>query len=206
MPVLVATDKLLVKQGEPVVVTFHSPGVGGERVGVVPAGAGLDEVLTGQPAGSTGTTNGSVVFQTGDLPTAAYDAVLSAADGQVLARAPFWVGGKDGTVRLTTSKSTYTVGEPIGVGWKDAPANRWDWIGVYRASAADPNTDYYLIWQYTGGAEAGTVHGMPSGSLHMDGATTQGSPWPLPPGKYVVYYLLADAYTTAAKASFTVAK
>jgi endonuclease/exonuclease/phosphatase family metal-dependent hydrolase len=207
MPVLVATNKLLVKQGEPVVVTFHSPGMGGERVGVVPAGAGLDAVLAGQRAGSTGTTNGSVAFRTGDLPTGAYDAVLSAAGGKVLARAPFWVGGKDGRVRLTTSKSTYTVGEPIGVSWQDAPSNRWDWVGVYKASAADPSTDYYLIWQYTGGAEAGSVHGMPAGTMVLDGgAATQGSPWPLPPGKYVVYYLLADAYTAVAKASFTVTK
>lgn len=45
---------------------------------------------------------------------------------------------------------------------------------------------------------------LPAGTLPMDGAGTEGSPWPLAPGKYVVYYLLADAYTAAAKASFTV--
>ena len=89
--------------------------------------------------------------------------------------------------------------------WQNAPANRWDWLGVYKAPA-DPANDYYLIWQYTGGASAGTVHGMPAGTLAMDGTTAEGAPWPLPPGKYQVLYLLADAYESVAQASFTVAK
>src|SRR5665811_1236905 len=89
-------------------------------------------------------------------------------------------------------------GEPIVVDWRDAPADRWDWLGVYKASAADPAVDYYLVWQYTGGAMAGTVHGMPAGALSMDGATSEGKPWPLPASKYVVYYLLADAYEAVA--------
>ena len=51
------------------------------------------------------------------------------------------------------------------------------------------------------------MHGMPAGTMVLDGGSaTQGSPWPLPPGKYVAYYLLADAYTAVAKASFTVTK
>jgi hypothetical protein len=116
------------------------------------------------------------------------------------------VAARGAKARLTTDKRTYAVGEPIVVSWRDAPANRWDWIGVYKASAADPNTDYYLIWQYTGGALAGTVHGLPAGTMSMDGATTEGTPWPLPAGKYVVYYLLADAYHAVAHADFTVAK
>jgi endonuclease/exonuclease/phosphatase family metal-dependent hydrolase len=211
MPVLVATNRLLVRKGRPLIVTFHSPGLGGEKIwialaGPFPGDTGGPGPIDVQRAGMTGTINGTATFQTGDLKPGAYQVTLAAADGKVLARTPFWVGPKDGRVRLATDKSSYRRGEPIGVSWASAPANRWDWIGVYRASAADPSTDYYLIWQYTGGAESGTVHGMPAGALSMDGATTEGSPWPLPPGKYVAYYLLADAYTAVARASFTVTK
>ncbi len=204
MPVLVATNRWLLTQGQPLAVTFHSPGLGGERVSIVPPGAGLDGTLAGQRAGTTGLKDGTVTFATSDLQPGAYDVLLTAGNGSVLARTPFWVAAKGAKVQLTTSAPTYQVGQPIVVSWSNAPANRWDWLGVYKASAADPANDSYLIWQYTGGAMAGTVHGMPAGTLPMDGASTEGSPWPLPPGKYVVYYLLADAYTAAAKASFTV--
>ena len=206
MPVLVATGKWLLTQGEPLVVTFHSPGHGGERVSLVPAGGGLDAALAGRRAGATGTTNGTVTFGTADLKAGGYDAVLSAGDGSVLARTPFWVQAKGAKVKLTTDKRTYSRGEPIVVSWRNAPANRWDWLGVYKVSAADPANDSYLIWQYTGGAMAGTVHGMPAGTLALDGTTSEGAPWPLPAGEYVVYYLLADAYSAAARASFTVVK
>jgi len=211
MPVLVATNKLLLRQGEPLVIRFHSPGLGGETVAITrPADsptATPPPVLASQPAGTTGVTNGQVTFATAKLPATTLSAELRAGDGKVLARTPFWVAHKGARVRLVLGRDSLKAGKPIVVSWRNAPANRWDWVGVYKASAADPNTDSYLIWQYTGGAEAGTVHGMPAGTMVLDGGSaTQGSPWPLPPGKYVVYYLLADAYTAAAKASFTVTK
>ena len=211
MPVLVAPEKLLVTQGEPLVVTFHSPGKGGEKIVVVdagpfPAGMGGPGPIDVVPAGATGTIDGTVTIKTGDLQPGGYAVQLATpADGTVLAKAPFWVAAKGATVKLATDKRTYAPGEPIVVSWQNAPANRWDWLGVYKAPA-DPANDYYLVWQYTGGASAGTVHGMPAGTLAMDGETTAGSPWPLPPGKYQVLYLLADAYESVAQASFTVAK
>ena len=212
MPVLVATDGLLVRRGDPLDVTFHSPGKGGEQIVVVeagpfPKGEGGPGPVAVTPAGTSGTVDGKVTVQTGTLKPGAYEVQLATpSDGTVLATARFWVAAKGAKVRLTADRTSYKAGAPIVVSWQNAPANRWDWIGVYKASAADPIADSYLIWQYTGGAMAGTVHGMPAGTLSMDGATTEGSPWPLPPGKYVVYYLLADAYSAAAKASFTVTK
>ena len=89
--------------------------------------------------------------------------------------------------------------------WTDGPANRWDWIGVYKAGAADPNVDNYLIWDYTGGHASGTVPPQVDGSVTL-GARSQGKPWPLPPGKYVVHYLLTDAYTSAGSTTLTVTK
>lgn len=207
MPVLVAPEELLVTAGEPLAVKYHRPSESGTyQVEIVPAGASLRWSLASELAE---TVDGKAVFPPAqaNLTPGAYDAVLSQGvdPGKVLARAPFWVQAEGAKVQLATDKRSYAPGEPIVVSWQNAPANRWDWLGVYKAPA-DPANDYYLIWQYTGGASAGTVHGMPAGSLAMDGKTTEGSPWPLPSGRYQVLYLLADAYESVARASFTVAK
>jgi len=204
LPVLVAPEKLLVTVGEPLVVTYHSPGSGGETVAIRSAGqAGA----SGDPVASqtAGAADGKLTFATAALPPGAYSVALLGEDGKELARAPFWLKARGAKVQLTTDKSAYAPGAPIIVSWQNAPANRWDWLGVYKAPA-DPANDYYLIWQYTGGASAGTVHGMPAGTLAMDGNTIAGSPWPLPPGEYQVLYLLADGYESVARASFTVTK
>ena len=79
--------------------------------------------------------------------------------------------------------------------WRDGPANRWDWIGVYRAGADDPEKDDYLVWGYTGGHDAGALPPSTEGELVL-GRDHQGRPWPLPPGRYVAHYLLTDQYTS----------
>jgi len=204
MPVLVAVDRRLVVAGTDLVVTFHAPGQAGERIAVVPAGSDpATSAVASSPTGPTGTTNGSISFPTTSLAPGAYEAALVSSGGAVLARIPFWVRAKGSRPEVTTSKSRYRVGEPIEVSWSNAPANRWDWLGVYRAPG-HPATDSYLIWQYTGGASSGTLHGPPAGTMSLDGDTTYGKPWPLPPGRYEVIYLVSDTYKGVARASFTV--
>ena len=105
---------------------------------------------------------------------------------------------------LTTDAEEYTSGQPIVVTWKDAPAGRTDWIAVCKADAPDPND--FLIYQYTGGI-SGSAYGAggatPDGTLTLDADTVIG-PWPLPPGKYVLYYLPNDGYEATAKTTFAV--
>ena len=205
MPVLVAIDKLLVRQGEPLVVTYNAPAPeSGYSVAVFRAGHWGDSQW--EPfIESVETAHGTVRLSTTGLAPGAWEATLVSGSGTRLASTPFWVAKRGAKTQLVLGRASYKSGQPIVVNWRNAPANRWDWVGVYKASAADPSTDYYLIWQYTGGAEAGSVHGMPAGAMVLDGGpATQGSPWPLSSGKYVVYYLLADAYTAVARASFTV--
>jgi hypothetical protein len=76
---------------------------------------------------------------------------------------------------------------------------------VYRASAPDPRSDDYLIWGYTGLHASGTVPPDTEGSVTL-GPDAQGTPWPLPPGHYIVHYLLADQYNSAGSARFTVTR
>ena len=105
--------------------------------------------------------------------------------------------------RATTDESRYAVGAPVTVSWRDGPANRWDWIGVYRAGAADPAKDDYLVWGYTGGHSAGALPPSTEGELVL-GRDHQGRPWPLPPGRYVAHYLLTDQYVSAGSTTFVV--
>jgi hypothetical protein len=120
-----------------------------------------------------------------------------------VARVAFWVRDPTAQIEVSTDRATYGVGEPIVVSWTDGPANRWDWIGIYEAAKSDPKVDYYLLWSYTGRHASGTVPPTVAGSVTMDGEA-QGDPWPLPPGEYVVHYLLTDKYNSAGSATFEV--
>ena len=80
----------------------------------------------------------------------AIQALVGAGD-EVQARAPFWVQKPGARPVLTTDSTAYASAEPIIVTWKNAPANRWDWIGVYKKGAADPNVDSYLAVSRTNG-------------------------------------------------------
>jgi hypothetical protein len=149
--------------------------------------------------------SGSTSFSTADLDPSGYDIVMLDADGTELERNSFWVRSIKDDVSITTDKDVYQVGEPITVSWDDGPANRWDWIGVYRAEASNPRQDDYLLWGYTGGHEAGALPPTVFGEMTM-GPDSQGKPWPLPPGTYDIHYLLADQYNSAGYVEVTVKK
>ena len=208
LPVMVATDKWLYARGERIQVTYHTgPGDDWEvdlETYVKDFGSHGDAIQLHQASGTVSfPTSGSFATSSGDTKLRV---CLVHDEVDVVAETPVWVKPPGASVELATDKTTYASGEPIAVSWLNAPANRWDWLGVYKASAADPNVDYYLDWQYTSGAYSGSVHGMPAGSYTFDATHHEGSPWPLPPGRYVVYYLLADAYQQVARADFTVTK
>jgi endonuclease/exonuclease/phosphatase (EEP) superfamily protein YafD len=204
LPVMVTSLDPVVTVGEDLDVAFVLPADEGEgRVQVVPAGKDVRaNVLEESVEGSAGT----VTFPTAGLSPRDYDLVLTRGvePETALARGRVSVVRPGAKPVLRTDSTAYSRGEPIVVTWKTAPAYRWDWLGVYRRSAADPAVDSYLIWQYTGGAGSGTSAGAPSGTLTMNGRTVEGSPWPLRTGHYVLYYLLADGYEWVAKTEFRV--
>jgi endonuclease/exonuclease/phosphatase family metal-dependent hydrolase len=209
LPTLVATNERLLRVGRPLVVTYHTPGWNGVKVELRPDGGdgltfgGSDVSAPPLAAQAAPSVDGTLTFTTDGMAPGAYVAMLVGENRAPLAYTRFWLKAKGALPRLSTDKRSYAVGEPIDVVWADAPANRWDWIGVYEAAAADPLVDSYLIWQYTGGAASGTMAGPPAGTLALDGAAW-GKPWPLPPGRYKVFYLLADGYKAVASANFTV--
>jgi hypothetical protein len=199
MPVMVSVSEALLTQGDPLTVAYRSPGPDG-TVAIVPS-----EADTGSPVATedVSTTSGSFDVDTAGLDPGGYEAVLSGGDGDELARVAFRVRDPDARIEVSTDRGTYGVGDPIVVSWTDGPANRWDWIGVYEAAKADPKVDYYLIWNYVGLHAAGTVPPSVAGSMTLD-ETAMGNPWPLPPGRYVVHYLVTDRYRSIGSATFEV--
>ena len=146
---------------------------------------------------------GTVDLGTADLPPGRYDVTLAGAGGEEVATNQLDVRSATADVEVTTDRATYGVGDDITVSWTHGPANRWDWIGVYRADAANPFRDDYLVWAYTGGHDAGALPPTTDGELVI-GQDHMGGPWPLPPGDYVVHYLLTDRYRSAGSAPFSV--
>jgi hypothetical protein len=204
LPVMVALSPQVATVGEPVTARYRAAAQGAASLAVVPAGGSTADALESLDVPAGGEVYGSVEFATQALSPGDHEVLLVGAGDEVQARAPLWIKEPGARPILTTDKTAYGSGEPIVVTWKNAPANRWDWLGVYEAGAADPNVDTYLIWQYTGGAGSGTSAGTVAGTMTMDKDTVEGEPWPLPSGEYVLYYLLADGYEWVAKAGFSV--
>jgi len=202
MPTMVSVDARLRTVGDTITVAYNAPGSDGNQIAVVPDGGDPSSPARRLDVpGERGTTT----LDTSSLDPGGYQAVLVDGEGGELARISFWLRDPQAETEVSTDRRTYAPGEPIEVDWSDGPANRWDWLGVYRASAADPRSDDYLIWAYTGLHASGTVPPRTEGSVTL-GPDAQGAPWPLPPGQYIVHYLLADQYNSAGSARFTVTR
>jgi Endonuclease/Exonuclease/phosphatase family len=199
MPTMVSVSPALLTQGDPLTVSYHAPSADGSVAMVASGGEAGAPDVTEDLAGATG----SFDIDTASLAPGGYDAVLLDGDGAELARVGLWVRDPNAVIDVTTDKPSYVEGEPIVVHWTGGPANRWDWIGVYEADKADPKVDSYLVWNYTGLHASGTVPPAVEGSVTMDGSA-QGGTWPLPPGRYVVHYLVTDRYRSIGSATFEV--
>lgn len=200
LPAMVAVDARLLTVGDKLAVSYEAPGSSGNAVAIVVPGSDPGSALLHQAAPGV---RGTLTFDTSGLDSTSYDVVLTGPDGTEIARVSILLRARDARIRLATDRKEYAVGEPIKVIWADGPANRWDWVAIYRASAADRTADSYLIWAYAGIHSSGTVPPSVAGSLTL-GPDAEGGPWPLPPGDYVVHYLLADQYESAGSAGFTV--
>jgi endonuclease/exonuclease/phosphatase family metal-dependent hydrolase len=202
MPPMVAVNARLGTVGDRMAVAYNAPSSKGNEIAIVRAGRDPDSPAIRLPTEGVRGTKG---LETSRVKPARYEAVLLDRDGDRLDRISFLLRSRRPKTRISTDGKTYRPGEPIRVKWADGPANRWDWVAVYRASAANPQKDDYLTWAYTGGHASGTLPPRTNGSVTL-GPNAQGKPWPLPPGRYVVRYLLVDQYHSAAATSFSVSR
>jgi endonuclease/exonuclease/phosphatase family metal-dependent hydrolase len=196
LPVLVAVEQRLVALGEHVTARFHAPGRPGERLVVYPRhGRAQEPSLPPVSTGRGSPRDGTATISTSALEPGAYQLALVSRRDLVLSETPFWVRFPDAPTTLALDATAFGIGESIPVHFATAPGHRWDWVAVYRAPA-DPLTDDYLIWSYTGAQIEGRVT--------LDESSEGVETWPLEPGNYEVLYLLQDAYEVAARTAFTV--
>ena len=203
-PVMTAVSARRVTVGEDLSVLFHAPGKIGEQVALLPAGGPASAAVARRPTGSgTAPLDGTLVFATGALAPAAYEAALLDAKNNVLSRSPFWLYSPGTPTEVHTGKLEYARGEPIDVFWSAAPGMRWDWLAIYSPgeSGGNPNSTtcnagpcgngHYLIYTYTHASVQGSTAFGPDA---LPGYTT----WPLQPGTYEIQLLLDDGYRTLA--------
>lgn len=185
-PTMISVDHQLVRSDENVALRWSAPAAGETQISI----EGEEGV-----APFDGGAAGSRDLPAADLGPGAYEAVLW-ANGSELARAPFWVAEPGAPPEVGTTEPSYEVGDPITVEWGNAPANRWDWIGLYKRDA-DPDIAYYLSYLYTEATVAGSVT--------FDDENGVGK-WPLEPSKYTVYILIDDSYEEIAGSDFVVTR
>lgn len=95
---------------------------------------------------------------------------------------------------VTPSKSSYTAGEAVQVGWAGASTTA-DWFGIYPAGVT-PGSQASLNWIYTSGNQT------KPGSVIASGLATMTSG--LSPGNYAVFFCANDGYTVRASNTFAV--
>ena len=194
LPTTVGLASRMLTQGETLQVRYH--GLGASALTVTDDTG--DDVRTLAVDGPDGT----VSIRTQGLAPGGYRVRLQDDQQQTMADNEFWLRSRVASVAMRTDERRYRVGQPVTVSWDHGPANRWDWIGVYRQQAADPKRDDYLVWGYTGGHDSGVLPPSVAGSMTFSAATQRH--WPLPAGRYVAYYLLTDQYRHVGSVRFAV--
>ena len=159
-PAMVSLDRRAVTAGAPLLVRFHAADsedgrIEGGKVAIVAAGGDAAKPLMSAPT-NDGTDRRSVMtFGSVLLKPGAYDAALLNADGKELARAPFWIEAPGAAPTVSVDHPSYGDTEKIVASWKNAPGNRRDWLGIYKAG--DPDQMNYIAFVYTNAAIEGTV-------------------------------------------------
>ena len=184
-PIYVAVARRVVRVGDSLEVRSYAPGRKA-RLAIRPADIDL---TPGDPAPARSV--GLAVFATGRLRPGDYEAVLLDSAGPPLARTRFTLLGRDAVPEVEVRRRASQGTEPIDVRWRNAPGNRWDWVGVYRAGETVPGN--HLIWKHTGATISGSAR------LEPDDF-----PAPLAPGRYEVRLMEDDGYDLLASAEFVV--
>ena len=178
-----------VVRGNPVGVRYGTPrGSAGDRLVVVRAGKGPGKALMWLPPHEA-EFFGSVTFASGALKPGRYDVLLTTRRDRVLSRSTFWVVRPGARPQIEVADKV-RVGRKIRVSWHNAPAQRFDWVGIYKAGDPDLYNDY-LAFAYTGATVAGRT------------AFAGSRKW-YPPGRYVARLMRDDGYGVLAEVPFTI--
>lgn len=192
-PTLVTVPQRLVVTGTPLPVSFHADGAAKGTIVIKRLDPGPAAVVAARHVQGTDLQGLGTETFASDLWTPGAYEVLLRSGSQTLSTFPFWVEAPGTPPAIYTSSRTFAVGDPVVVNVRNAPGERWDWLGIY-TRGANPNVAPYLMWSYTSSAIDGQISLGPYAHGH----------WPLPAGKYTVYLLRDDMYVTMARADFRI--
>jgi hypothetical protein len=91
---------------------------------------------------------------------------------------------------VETEQAAYAPGEPVRVRWRNGPANKLDWVGIF--PAGEPSLYGYSGFIYTGARSQGSIE------------FTRADTGRLAPGRYLARLMLDDGYSILSEAQFTV--
>ena len=185
-PALVSAEPRVVTRGERVSVRYtRTSGAPGRKIAVMHGGRPLMSIPIYDASDHLAS-----YFGTRTLRPGAYRAALLSGDGSVETSYRFWIEAPGTRPSIRATQASYGRGEPIGLRFGGAPANKLDWIGIYRAG--DDDLYNYFGLKYTGAR--------PRGRLSF----TKADLGTLDPGRYRATLMLDDGYSVLAETSFEV--
>jgi endonuclease/exonuclease/phosphatase family metal-dependent hydrolase len=188
-PRLVSASPRVARAGQTLTIRYTTTGgEAGRRIGILPA-RGRRPLVT-LPI-EDASDHLAAFFGTGVLPPGAYRAALLDRRGRVQASSAFWVLARGARPRIVAEQRSFAAGEPIRLRWRNAPGNKLDWVGIFRAGPLDVYD--YLGFSYLGALPHGRVDFAP-GDLYTR----------LKPGRYLAGLFLDDGYSLLARTSFSV--
>jgi hypothetical protein len=187
-PKLVSASPRVARLGQTLTIRYTTTAGRGRQIGILPAQG--DRPIVTLPI-LDASDHLAAFFGTRSLGAGAYRAALLGRRGEIQASSPFWVLPRGAQPRIAATQGSFAAGEPIRLRWRNAPGNKLDWIGIFRAGPLDVYD--YLGFSYLGALPHGGVSFAP-GDLYTK----------LKPGRYVAGLFLDDGYSLLARTTFRV--
>jgi endonuclease/exonuclease/phosphatase family metal-dependent hydrolase len=187
-PHLVSATPRVARLGQTLTIRYTTTAGRDRRIGILPA-HGRKPIVTLPILDAS--DHLAAFFGTRSLGAGAYRAALIGRRGEIQASSPFWVLPRGARPRISATRSSFAPGAPIRLRWRNAPGNKLDWVGIYRAGPLDVYD--YLGFSYLGALPHGSVSFAP-GDLYEK----------LKPGRYVAGLFLDDGYSLLARTTFRV--
>jgi endonuclease/exonuclease/phosphatase family metal-dependent hydrolase len=178
MPPLISMAHRVYRIGENVEVYAHGPADTQVIISLIRVDD-AQQVLVRQPLDS----GGHLLFPDHLFTPGEYKVEMGSAGNGALSSRGFWVLGAQATPAVDVIGLLFNQNDPIEIRWHNSPANRNDYVMVYRSEASAGN-EADGPWAYT---NAG-----PEGHLSLNRTTSEYG-WPLEPGSYVIRLMNDDS-------------
>jgi hypothetical protein len=176
----------------------NGPGGLLDWVGLFPAGAAstgsIDwRYLNGSRLVPTlGLTSGTVSFTAPNTPGSYEVRFYSTLHVLLGSSVPITVTGSPS---VTALPATVNPGQNIAVAVSNGPANRSDWVALYRTTNTNPTS--YVDWKYLNGLQSLPATGIANGNVTFSA--------PMQSGQYFVRFMLTNGTVLATSSTITVA-